>query len=40
MASSPFRKEAHFVQSTLLKGEWRGKIVYSMLRDERTAALA
>ena len=33
-----FRKEAHFVQSTFLKGEWRDEVVYSMLRNERTAA--
>jgi RimJ/RimL family protein N-acetyltransferase len=33
-----FRKEAHFVKSTFLKGEWRDEVVYSMLRDERIAA--
>ncbi len=32
-----FRKEDHFVRSGFLKGEWRDEIVYSMLRDERTA---
>ncbi len=32
-----FRKEAHFVQSTLLKGEWRDEIVFSILRNDRTA---
>jgi RimJ/RimL family protein N-acetyltransferase len=33
-----FRKEAHFVKSTFLKGKWRDEVVYSMLRDERIAA--
>jgi RimJ/RimL family protein N-acetyltransferase len=33
-----FRKEAHFVQSALLKGEWRDEVVYSILRDEWIAA--
>jgi RimJ/RimL family protein N-acetyltransferase len=33
-----FRKEAHFVKSVFLKGEWRDEMVYSMLRDERIAA--
>ena len=33
-----FRKEAHFVESALMKGEWRDEIVYSMLRRERIAA--
>ncbi len=33
-----FRKEAHFVKSTFLKGEWRDEVVYSMPRDERIAA--
>jgi RimJ/RimL family protein N-acetyltransferase len=35
-----FRKEAHFVKSTFLKGQWRDEIVYSMLREERNAARA
>lgn len=32
-----FRKEGQFVQSTLLRGEWRDEMVYSMLRDDRAA---
>jgi RimJ/RimL family protein N-acetyltransferase len=35
-----FRKEAHFVKSSFVKGEWRDEIVYSMLREERIAARA
>ena len=35
-----FRKEAQFVQSTFLKGEWRDEIVYSMLRRERIEAIS
>ena len=29
-----FRKEAHFMRSTFLKGAWRDEMVYSILRDE------
>ena len=32
-----FRKEAHFVQSILFKGEWRDEIVFSILRNEPVA---
>ena len=29
-----FRREAHFVQSALVKGEWRDEFVYAVLADE------
>jgi RimJ/RimL family protein N-acetyltransferase len=31
-----FRKEAHFIKSILIDGEWAGDVIYALLKDERT----